>query len=113
MATNTTPSKSATVTSTTKPVVEPTKPADDKAESDNKAVEPAKAESPTAPAASDGGKSAEKTIISLSVPEKLARQVRLLAKLEGKTISAIFLNAVEKDIPARLKAALATITDLE
>lgn len=103
-----TPTSKNTSSSATKNVVEPAKAA-----ADAKPAEPTKAGAPVAPAASDGGKSVDKTIISLSVPEKLARQVRLLAKLEGVTISTLFLAAVEKDIPARLKVALANITDLE
>lgn len=63
------------------------------------------------PAATPAAKPNDKTIISLSVPERLARQVRLLSKLEGKSISAIFLDAVAGEIPSRLKTALASIVE--
>ena len=45
-------------------------------------------------------------IVSITAPEKIAHQVRLLAKLEGVTISAIFLAGLG-DVPERLKTALA------
>ena len=46
------------------------------------------------------------TVIAVSLPEKLAHQVRLLAKLEGVTISSLFLAGLG-DVPERLKTALA------
>ncbi len=52
-----------------------------------------------------------RTILSLTVPEKLARQIRLLARVEGVTISQLVLESVEKTVPARLKAALAAIVE--
>jgi hypothetical protein len=101
----------------TKNASEPTKPLETKPVAETKAaVEPQATEThaietQTAPTASDGGKSSEKTIISLSVPEKLARQIRLVAKLEGVTISRLVLASVEKEIPGRLKAALAALEE--
>lgn len=110
-----TPSKSAPNNSNPKPVADPTPKVDAKNDADPQPTEPAKTESTVAPVqASDAAptaKSADKTIISLSVPEKLARQVRLLSKLEGKSISAIFLDAVAGEIPSRLRVALATIVE--
>jgi hypothetical protein len=53
------------------------------------------------------GSPSKVTILSISLPEKLARQVRLLAKIEGITMTALLMSTAGKDVPARLKAALA------
>jgi hypothetical protein len=74
-------------------------------------VEPVKAEVAQTP--SNGAKPDTRTIISLSVSEKLARQIRLLAKLDGVTISNLVIASIEKEVPARLRVALAALTDLE
>jgi hypothetical protein len=58
-------------------------------------------------------KAAKKIIVSISVNAKLARQVKLLASLEGSTISSIFVKAIERDISARLKRGLAEMTEVE
>ena len=104
--------KSTPTTNTSKPA-EPPKAVVDTKPAETQAVEPAQtSEAPVAQAApTPAAKPSDKTIISLSVPEKLARQVRLLSKLEGQSISAIFLNAVASEIPARLKVALAAIVE--
>jgi hypothetical protein len=70
------------------------------------------AEAPQAQVApSQATASTEKVIISLSVSPRLAKQVRLLSKLEGRSISSIFIDRVAAEIPGRLKAALAEITE--
>ena len=103
--------KSANTNTTTKPA-EAVKPVDSQPVAEPVATEPVKLEVQAEPTrAAPSAKTTEKVIISLSVPERLARQVRLLSKLEGVTISAIFLNAVSADIPARLKLALAAMID--
>jgi hypothetical protein len=109
---NTTPSVSSKSpqNTNTKPA-EPPKAVDAKPVETPQASEPVQAEAPQAQAPTPAAKSSDKTIISLSVPERLARQVRLLSKLEGKSISAIFLDAVASDIPSRLKVALASIVE--
>jgi hypothetical protein len=45
------------------------------------------------------------------MPAKLAAKVRLLASVTGQTISAIVLDSVSRDVPQKLKAALAAIED--
>ncbi|MFI5296791.1 MAG: hypothetical protein ACHREM_01725 [Polyangiales bacterium] len=90
---------------------EPTKPQDDPqvgevAKSDTTAAPVATAHASTEKAADPA-----KSLLSVSLPEKLGRQLRLLGRLEGKTLSAIVQAALEAEVPKRLKAALATITD--
>lgn len=58
-------------------------------------------------------KVADKKPLTIMVPSRLWRQLRLLASVEGSTLSAIFLTAVEKDLAERLRVALARITDVE
>ncbi len=111
MATNPTPTAKSPVNTNSSKSVEPPKASDTKP-ADTQPVEPVQADAPAAQAApTPAAKPSDKTIISLSVPEKLARQVRLLSKLEGKSISAIFLDAVAGEIPSRLKTALASIVE--
>jgi hypothetical protein len=117
-----TPSKSPQNTNS-KAAAEPTKPP---AEQTTKAPEAPVAMAPLvdtrpteAPAADAqaavvteaAGRPDSRTILSLTVPEKLARQIRLLARVEGVTISQLVLESVEKTVPARLKAALAAIVE--
>ena len=52
-----------------------------------------------------------KTPITILVPETLARKIRLLCSAENITLSAIFVEAVAESVPARLKAALASIEE--
>ena len=72
-------------------------------------------EVPTAPESSEhikkGNKNAPEgqSILSLCVSDKLARQLKLLAKVEDKTLSALIIEAVEKDLPARLRAAISVL----
>ena len=127
MVTNTSKSQSPQ-TSNNKAAPEPQKPASDTAPvQDTKPVaapdiaplavelpvEPTQAVTQVAPAATNGAKQDLRTIISLSVSEKLARQIRLLAKLDGVTISNLVIASIEKEVPARLRVALAALTDLE
>jgi hypothetical protein len=75
-----------------------------------KAPEPtitAVVETPKTEAAVDNAK----TIVSISVDPKLARQARLLAKFKGVSISSLFVDAAAKEIPVALKAALASVKD--
>ena len=52
-----------------------------------------------------------KTIVSISVEPKLARQARLLAKIKGCSISSLFVDAASREIPVALKEALAAMKD--
>jgi hypothetical protein len=70
----------------------------------------AKAEA-TATADGGVGKSRSKTIISISVEPKIARQARLLAKIRGVSLSSLFVEAAAVSIPLALKAALSSIKD--
>ena len=96
---STTPQKSASP-SNVKSTVEPTKPTD---------VTPtaAPAEGSSVKASGRAGK----TIISISVDDRLARQARLLAKVKAVTISSLFTDAAARTIPLELKAALSSIKD--
>jgi hypothetical protein len=47
--------------------------------------------------------------LTILIDDKLWKQLRLLSSVEGKTLSAIFLEAVSRDVPGRLRAALAAI----
>ena len=85
----------------------------------NHKVEPAKAPEVTPTAApatvetpkTEAAVEAAKTIISISVEPKLARQARLLAKIKGVSISSLFTDAATLAIPAALKTALAEMKD--
>ncbi|MFI5299300.1 MAG: hypothetical protein ACHREM_14490 [Polyangiales bacterium] len=111
MANPTTPSAKSTSTPNPKSITDPAKPQDDTALADQPKAETTSA--PVASASPSGEKSVDpsKTLLSVSLPEKLGRQLRLLGRLEGKTLSAIVQAALEAEVPKRLKAALATITD--
>lgn len=72
------------------------------------------AEAEKAPSTSADEKVKGKKPLTIMVPEKLWKQLRLLSSVEGVTLSNIFLSAVEKTVPARLERALAAIkTDAE
>jgi hypothetical protein len=89
------------------------------APTNHKPVEPVKALEPPTTAASatvetpktETAVETAKTIISISVEPKLARQARLLAKFRGVSISSLFVDAAAKEIPVALKAALADLKD--
>jgi hypothetical protein len=52
--------------------------------------------------------------LTILIDDKLWKQLRLLSSVEGKTLSAIFLESVSRDVPGRLRAALAAIqADIE
>ena len=57
----------------------------------------------------DEAKADTRTPITVVFSEKLAKQVRLLASLNGTTLTAVVQAAVERDVPAKLKAALAEL----
>ena len=117
MATPTTNTAKSTATTNNSKQAEPAKaPEPQKAESAPQAVEPVQtSEAPAAPTQAEAPKSndkgGEKVIISLSVSPKLAKQVRLLSKLEGRSITSIFVDAVAAEIPGRLRIALASIVE--
>lgn len=104
-ATNNTKSPKPNDTTTseaTKPVEAATKPTDTKSP-----------EAPTATTSPKDGKSSKKEearrIISVSVPEKLARQLRLLCATTGTTTQAVVETALRKAINKQLGAALEAI----
>ncbi len=115
MATNTAPTAKSPQNTNIKSA-EPPKAVDTKPDVAPQAVEPVQAsEAPVAPTQAEAPKSndkgGEKVIISLSVSPKLAKQVRLLSKLEARSITSIFVDSVAAEIPARLKTALASIVE--
>jgi hypothetical protein len=69
---------------------------------------PATVETPKAETPVDAN---AKTIVSISVEPKLARQARLLAKINGVSISSLFTDAATLAIPAALKTALAEMKE--
>jgi hypothetical protein len=97
----------------TKNASEPTKPLETKPVAETKAaVEPQATETHAAQAApAETPAASDKTILSLSVSEKFARNVRMLAKLTGKSMSALVLAIVEPEVKAQLKVALANLRD--
>ena len=112
------PTKPTNTNASTNKVAEPNKTAEPT--KPTAAPEPVKPETATVPEASpvqataktSKAKIVEKSKpLTIMVPEKLGRQVRLLAATEGVTLSEIFLSAVEKTVPARLQKALAAISD--
>jgi hypothetical protein len=103
--------KSAANTNTSKPAAEPKATVEAKPVADPKAAASAD-QAPQEPAADESAKKvAGKKPLTIMVPNRLWKQLRLLASVEGTTLSAIFLGAVEKDISVRLKNALANISD--
>ena len=96
-------------TTTQKPNTSPSVPTNHK-------VEPAKAPEPTTTVTVETPKAeaavdTAKTIISISVEPKLARQARLLARFRGCSISSLFTDAAAREIPAALKSALADLKE--
>jgi hypothetical protein len=118
MATNITASKSPSNTNTntnTKPV-EATKPVELKNDVelplyDPAKVEPARVDAPVEPTPPPVAKSAETTIVSITVDARLASKARLLARIRGVTISSLFTDAASREIPPALKLALADLRD--
>jgi hypothetical protein len=74
----------------------------------------APAESPQATAASKppkankGGREG-KRILSVAIPDKLARQLKLLCNVEGTTAASVVIHAVQRAVDKRLGAALDAI----
>jgi hypothetical protein len=84
--------------------------------SESKNAEPAAApESPLVEASSKTEKSGRsssrdgKRILSVAIPDKLARQLKLLCNVEGTTASAVVISAVQRAVNKRLGAALEAI----
>ncbi len=83
-----------------------------------KSTDPKSPEAPTPTAGPKDGKSSKKEdarrVISVSVPEKLARQLRLLCATTGQTTQSIVEGALRKAVNRQLGAALEAIkSDLE
>ena len=106
----------------TKPAPEPTKPpATVQAEPDTQPTEPVTTEPVTtepraAPAAvNETTKLAEKTIgktiLSLAVTDKFARNCRMLSKLSGRSMTDLVVSLVEDQIKVQLRAALAELRE--
>jgi hypothetical protein len=82
-------------------------------------VAPAPAESPQTAATGKAGKPSKggregKRILSVAIPDKLARQLKLLCNVEGTTAAAIVIHAVQRAVDKRLGAALESIkSDVE
>jgi hypothetical protein len=98
------PTKAAEVVETSKPAASP------EPEAPASGVSPAN----TASTTTDAHEAATavpkgKKPLTILVDDKLWKQLRLLSSVEGKTLSAIFLESVSRDVPGRLKAALAAI----
>jgi hypothetical protein len=109
-------SKSASTN--TKPASEPTKPpAAVQAEPDTQlTAEPVKTEPTVAPArVNETTKPAEKaigkTILSLAVTDKFARNCRMLSKLSGRSMTDLVVSLVEDQIKVQLRAALAELRE--
>jgi hypothetical protein len=49
--------------------------------------------------------------LTIMVPERLGSRLRLVAAIEGVTLSSIFLSAVEKSLGKRLSAALERVKE--
>ncbi len=90
----------------------------------NHKVEPAKApepvttaapvETPKTEAAVDTSeKTKGTTVVSLVFSNQIAKKLRLIARIEGVSMSKIVVASIEREIPARLKAALASLSDDE
>lgn len=76
---------------------------------------PATPESPLVETSSKSEKSGKsssrdgKRILSVAIPDKLARQLKLLCNVEGTTASAVVISAVQRAVNKRLGAALESI----
>ena len=64
----------------------------------------AKVEKPGKSSSRDG-----KRILSVGIPDKLARQLKLLCNVEGVSASSIVIAAVQRAVNKRLGAALESI----
>jgi hypothetical protein len=53
----------------------------------------------------------ERVAITVMFPGKLASKVRLYSSITGQTITAVVLDSVSRDVPPKLKTALAAIED--
>ena len=53
----------------------------------------------------------ERVAITVMFPAKLAAKVRLYSSITGLTITAVVLDSVSRDVPPKLKMALAAIAD--
>jgi hypothetical protein len=93
----------------------PTKPESPKTPEPPKAVTPALAATPQPEASSKTEKTSKaagrdgKRILSVAIPDKLARQLKLLCNVEGTTASAVVISAVQRAVNKRLGAALDAI----
>jgi hypothetical protein len=93
----------------------PTKPENPKTPETQDAGVTATPANPQAEAASKADKSGKsssrdgKRILSVAMPDKLARQLKLLCNVEGTTASAVVIAAVQRAINKRLGAALEAI----
>jgi hypothetical protein len=108
---NITASKSASPSNSNSKPAEPVKAADAKSVESPQPVETAKADAPVEPTPPPVAKSAETTIVSITVDARLASKARLLARIRGVTISSLFTDAATREIPVALKAALADLRD--
>lgn len=54
-----------------------------------------------------------KRTLTVTLEPRLYKQVRLLASVEGVTITKIFVDSVSRSVPARLKIALVSIQEDE
>lgn len=89
--------KTSKTTETPKPVT-PAPAASQQAEATGKTEKPSKT------AGRDG-----KRVLSVAIPDKLARQLKLLCNVEGVSASSIVIAAVQRAVNKRLGAALEAI----
>lgn len=114
-----TPSPKSAPTNNTKPAAEPAKVVDPKLaepQADPTPVEPVevvKLEPVTAPApAHEPGKPQSESTpdvkkpLTIMIPERLGRRLRLVAQAEGISLSALFLSAVEEGLAERFRKAI-------
>lgn len=75
------------------------------------AATPANPQAESTSKADKSGKSNRdgKRILSVAIPDKLARQLKLLCNVEGTTASAVVISAVQRAVNKRLGAALESI----
>lgn len=76
------------------------------------AAPPASLQAEAVSKADKSGKSSSrdgKRILSVAIPDKLARQLKLLCNVEGTTASAVVISAVQRAVNKRLGAALESI----
>lgn len=92
----------------------PTKPEAPKSPETKAPEAPAPTGSPQVSTASkaekpNGGGREGKRILSVAIPDKLARQLKLLCNVEGTTAASIVIAAVQSAVNKRLSAALESI----